>query len=299
MSYFNDLMNTNGVQQLRKESSTFNNAYYFWRQNLYERSARLFKWTNTGNDLNGGISPKHIESTLLINGHTGIAKDDSGLLTAFYGNYWGVGRYYDDFPNYTVRSPKFTKSFVVGSDIVVIDNNSTRNSINHLVHRYAVMLAHTEITLINTLINARDCGSVPTAMTSKEKQVIEAYRNGLCNGKLGVILDPGFRTVKWVDTSRNIAINIKDLWEVRENLLQSFYSDIGVRVAKEKKGNLIADEVSGNDSMLLLNLDDMLECRKIGCEMVNKMFGLNWSVDKAEELKYNEMNVERGEADDD
>lgn len=294
MSYFNNLMNENGVQQLPKESSTFNNAYYFWRQNLFERASRLFKWTNTGTDYDGGIDPKHIELTLLTNGHVGIAKDDNGLLTAFYGNYWGVGRYFDDFPNYTVRSPKFTKSFVVNNGITVIDNNSTRNSIVHLVHRYAIMLGHAEITLINTLINARDTGSVPTVATSKEKQIVEAYRNGLCNGKIGVILDPAFKTVKWAETSKSILINIKDLWEVRENLLQSFYKDIGVRVTREKKGNLIADEVSGDDSMLLLNLDDMLERRKMGCELVNKMFGLNWSVDKSEELKY-ERSVVNGD----
>lgn len=38
--------------------------------------------------------------------------------------------------------------------------------------------------------------------------------------------------------------------------------------------------------MLLLNLNDMLAMRQKGAEAVNKLYGTNWSVDLAEELKY-------------
>ena len=49
---------------------------------------------------------------------------------------------------------------------------------------------------------------------------------------------------------------------------------------------MIEEEVAANDSMLLLNLNDMLAARQKGCEAVNSLFGTNWSVDVAEELKY-------------
>ena len=62
---------------------------------------------------------------------------------------------------------------------------------------------------------------------------------------------------------------IKDLVETRKNLMTDFYNAIGVRTAWSKKGNMIVEEVTGNDSMVLFNINDMLESRKKGCEKIN------------------------------
>lgn len=272
--------------QYYKEASTFKLAYNFWVNNLFERASRLFKWYGTGADDDGGIDPSHIEKTLLLNGNVGICEYENNL-TAFFGSYAGVSVYYDRFPYYVVRSPLFAGSKTIGKDIAVIRNNSCESNLQHLVHRYAIMLGHAEITLITILVNAR-ATSVPTVNNTKEKTIIDQWRNGLYNGKINTVVDSGFLSVKWQDINTNSNVNIKDIMEVRENLLNSFYNDIGVRTTWNKKGNMIADEVGGNDSMLLLNINDMLEERQRGCDRVNKLFGTNWSVDKCEELKYND-----------
>ena len=42
---------------------------------------------------------------------------------------------------------------------------------------------------------------------------------------------------------------------------------------------MIVEEVKADDPMLLLNLSDMLEFRKRGCDEVNRLFGTNWTVE--------------------
>lgn len=274
--------NTN-IKSLAKENGTFAGAYKYWKDILFERAMHLFKW-NTGD-----MPSYEIEIALLMNGAVGITDKYKGELSAFNGWYCGEPtQYYDIYESFSIYSPKFSGVFKVGKDITVIKNNALRNSIYPLVHRYAIMLAHTEVSLINTLINGRDSGGIPIASTNAQKEAIENYRNSLCNGKVTSILDPAFSGVEFVSVSKNTVLNIKELMEVRENLLNAYYADLGVKTAWNKKGNMINEEVEANDSMLLLNLSDMLEFRKKGCEDVNKMFGTNWTVDLSPELKYNE-----------
>ena len=156
-----------------------------------------------------------------------------------------------------------------------------------LISRYASMLALVEVTMINVLINGRD-KAIPTVMDETQKQAVENYRNSLCNGKVTAIQDPAFSTVKFITVDTANLMSIKDLVEVRENLLNAFYSDIGVKTAWNKKGNMISEEVEADSPMLLLNLNDMLASRKKGCENVNKLYGTNWSVDISPELRYND-----------
>lgn len=273
---------------IKKDKSSYADAYGFWINNLFERICRLFKWSGTGDDLDGGIDPVHIEKPMLLYGQVGIC-DYKGNLTAFAGSYSGVSIYYDRFPYFMVHSPLYSGKKEIGKDIAIIRNNSNENSMRMLCHRYAVMLAHAEITLITMLVNAR-VTSVPTVNNNKQKAIVDAWRNGVYNGKVTTILDSGFLGVRWADINAKSGngTTLKDVWEVRTNILCDFYHDVGVRTTSTKKGNLIQAEVQGNDAMLLLNLDDMLDARQRGAELVNKMFGVNWSVDKCDELKYND-----------
>lgn len=47
--------------------------------------------------------------------------------------------------------------------------------------------------------------------------------------------------------------------------------------------------------MLLFNITDMLEARKRSAERVNKLFGVNWSVDVSPEINYQEKTLTIGE----
>lgn len=275
------------VSTLARESSTFNAGYKYWRELLFERMMRLFVWEDTNE-----VKPKEIEMRLLLAGHCGVTKikESTDELTVMFGSFFGVTKYFDEWKNYTVRCPIYSGQRTIGKDVVVINNNAIRNPAYMLVHHYAIMLAHTEVTLINCLVNARDAGGVPVCSTEKQKQSVSEYQGKIFNGQYGIVTDIGNLGLEYMGADRRTNQNIMDIMETREKIIKSFYSDIGVRSAFEKRNNTVMAEVEADTSLLLLNLSDMLKCREKGAEEVNKMFNTNWSVHIAEEIDYGAEN---------
>lgn len=273
---------SNEIFTYAKQSCTYKAYYEYWIEQLFERIMRLFVWENTDD-----VEPKEIEERLLLQGHCGITKIlGEKELTAMFGNFYGVSKYVDDKPYYMVRCPLYSGSRTIGKDIVVIRNNSLKNSTYSLVHHYATLLAHNEVTLVDTLINVRDGGGIPIATTEKQKQSIIAYQSKVFNGQYGVVTDIGNLGLQYIGSDRKTHQNIMDIVTTREKILKSFYSDIGVRSAFEKRSNSVEAEVEADTSLLLLNLSDMLDSRKKGAEEVNKLFGTNWNVHIAKEIDY-------------
>ena len=286
---FLDFMDTKegrNISKLARESSTFNAFYKYWRELLFERIMRLFVWENTGD-----VQPKEIEQRLLLQGHCGITKLESdNQLTAMYGHFYGVTKYIDECSDYTVRCPIYSGTRKIGKDIVVINNNALRNPAYHLVHHYAIILAHIEVTLVNCLVNARDAGGIPVVGTEKQKQSVAEYQGKIFNGQYGTVTDIGNLGIEYLGSDRKTGQDLMDIIETREKIIKSFYSDIGVRSAFEKRNNTVMAEVEADTSLLLLNLSDMLHYREKGAEDVNKMFGTNWTVHIAEEIDYSTEN---------
>ena len=255
---------------------------------------RLFVWENTYENVDDkivGIKPKEIEQRLILQGHCGITKiNDEEELTAMFGHYYGVSKYLDDKPYYMVRCPIYSGQRTIGKDIVVIDNNSLKNPTFELVHHYATLLAHAEVTLVDAMVNARDSGGIPVATTEKQKQSVMEYMGKVFNGQYGVVTDIGNLGLQYLGSDRKTHQQIMDIYQIREKLLKSFYSDMGVRSAFEKRSNSVEAEVEADTSLLLLNLSDMIDAREKGAEKVNKMFGTNWKVRIAEEIDYNMEN---------
>lgn len=292
--FVDDLLSTisegKEIGKLSKTSCSYNYMYRHWKNFLFERIMRLFVWENTYDVKKGtGVEPKEIEERLILKGHCGITKYKNEL-TAFFGDFYGVTKYYDEWSHYNVHSPIYSGTRKIGKDIVIINNNALRNPTYDLVHYYATMIGHTDVTLINVLINARDSGGVPIVSTQKQKQSVTDYQNKLFNGVYGVVTDVGNLGIQYAGSDRKTQQDIMDIIEVREKLIKSFYSDIGVRSSFEKRNNTIQAEVEADTSLLLLNLSDMLKQRENACKEVNKMFGTNWSVHVAKEIDYGAEN---------
>lgn len=292
MSYLENIASNKSLAKMAKSGGNFNAAHTYWMNVLFERTVRLFVWNGPDED---GIPQKEIETALMIGGMCGITNKYKKKLAAFNGYYAGTPTvYYDRFEDFSVHSPVYSGVLKVGKQVAVIENNSVRNSVMPLVNKYASLLAHCDVTLINVLINMRD-KTIPVASTAAEKTALENYRNSLCNGKVVPILDPAFSMAKFITVPNTDNSQLKDLMETRRDLLNAFYNDIGVKTSWNKKGNMISEEVEANDSMLLLNLNDMLAARQKGVEMVNEMYGTNWTVDISPELKYNDIEKEENE----
>lgn len=280
------------IAKVMRERCTYNAFYEYWRDNLFERIMRLFIWENTG-----VVKPKEIEQRLHLQGHCGISKlPNDSELTAFFGNFYGVAKYADERPFYNVRCPIYAGQRTVGKTIAVIDNNALRNPTIELVHHYAALLGHTEVTYIDTMVNARDSGGIPVANNEKQKQSIIDYQGKIFNGQYGVVADMGALGVNYAGTDRRTNQNILDIWAVRNKIIKDFYGDIGVRASFDKRSNSVEAEVIADTSMLLLNVSDMLNSRIKGAEAVNELYGTNWSVRLSDEIQYTEENEAEGVA---
>lgn len=274
------------ITKVARESTTYNAYYNYWRNSLFERVMRLFIWEDTGD-----VDPKEIEQRLILQGHCGVTRlDNEKVLTAMFGHFFGPTKYRDEWKFYNVRCPIYSGTRTIGEDIIVINNNALRNPTYELIHHYATLLAHSEVTLCNALVNVRDSGGVPIASTEKQKKSIEDYQGKVFNGQYGVVSDIGMLGVNYAGSDRRTNQDIMDIMEIREKLIKSFYSDIGVRSAFEKRNNTVMAEVEADTSLLLLNLSDMIKQRKDAVEKINALFNVNWSVRIADEIDYSVEN---------
>ena len=274
-------------EKLSKGACTYNALYGYWREQLFERVMRLFVWDNTNE-----VQPKEIEQRLIIAGHCGITRlPREKELTAMFGAFFGVTKYFDEFTSYTVHCPIYAGTRTIGKNIAIISNNAERNAVLPLIHHYAQLLAHAEVTFIDVLINARDNNGIPIVMTEKQKQSVMAYQAQKFNGQYGAIADPSAMGVNYTQATNIQASLFKEMWETRNNILKEFYSDIGIKAAFDKKSNTIDAEVKSDNSLLLLNIKDMLDYRERGCEDVNKLYGTNWTVKVSDEINYKLFDV--------
>lgn len=270
------------ISEYAKETTTYSAYYYYWRDELFGRVMRLFK------EKTDPVPPKEIELRLMMQGHCGIAPY-KGELTAFWGLPNGVSKYFDEKPFYTVRCPIYSANLKVGKDVEVIDNNILRNPLYDLIHHYATILSHTEVTYIMTAVEARNPKGVPVATTEKQKASIKSFLTKIFNGKFDTVTDIGNLGIQYVGAHTNVTQGVEELWNARERILASFLSDIGIKTGIDKRSNSVSDEINADTPSLLINLDDMLNSRKEGFERVNRHYGTNWTVELNDNIDYVNM----------
>lgn len=283
--YLNTWLDWTGIDisQYARENSTYSAFYFYWRDELFSRVMRLFK------EQTDPIPTKEIEIRLMMQGHVGIAPlkySGKNELTAFWGVPNGIGKYRDELPFYSCRCPVWSGNLKVGEEVIVIDNNILRNPLFDMIHHYAILLAHNEVTYIHTMVNARSANGIPIATTTKQKKSIKEFIGKIFNGQYDVVTDIGNMGIDYAGAHTNTAIGADELWNARERILASFLSDIGVKTGLDKKSNSVVDEVNAGTPSMLINLKDMLESRKEGFERVNKRFGTNWTVELNEDIDY-------------
>lgn len=301
MGYLEDLQNAynrdENLVDFQLDACTYPAYYRFWTNELFQRLTRLFVWKNTYEIEDGrikGIDPKQIESRLILRGFTVISKikESDEELTSFFGSMFGPTKYYDEWKQVNVHCPIYAGTREIDKTAVIINNTSIRNPSYMYVHHYATLLAHAEVTLVDMMVDARDNGGVPIARTQKQFESIRAYQNKRFIGKYGVVTDIGGLGVDYAGSDRKTSQSILEVLEARNKLIRSFYSDIGIRAAFEKKSNVNSLEIDGNDSLLKFNISDALNQRKLACEKVNSLFDRNWEVELPEEIDYDKIEEE-------
>lgn len=280
LNYFMEQCRPNTIN--RKLS--FKKAYTAWRNTLVERVINIFEWKNLP------FKQKEIEILLTFVGFCGVTKSKKAELMAVYGSMSGVTNYPDQFTTFTYATPLESGLKQIDKDIVVIDNNQIRLPLIDIINSYATLLAHTDLSLQAILINSRATGLI-TAKSQAQVDSIASWYSSLENGKTLAVLDgKSFESlmddegIKVVPMNYPSAMTIDSYYQIRENLLKSFYSEIGINSMRDKRERVVEAELDTNLNRILFNIDDMLKSRKEACDKINSIFGTNISVDYNEEI---------------
>ena len=239
---------------------------------------RLFTWEGLP------FPQRELEFNLMARGSVGIF-DVNGLFASQCG-LTGVTEYPDKFIYAIYANPKKGNGMKkIDKECVVIYNDDLMTSLVPFVSRYANLLAHADLSLQIALINSRSMGALVAPNATVAESVKEWY-NALKKGKMLAILDDeSMETLASAKGTRSVTDSypstntILDFYTAQQNILKSFYNDLGVKYTTEKKERLITDEVNSDSDMLLINVNAMLENRKKACEDMKKIFGIDVTVD--------------------
>ena len=234
------------------------------------------------------LPQRELESNLMLLGHAAVFESKGQLLTTITELY-GFDEYY--------RPTKATfgnalipfKTLTFGKDAEVIYNNRIQGNIlrrqavdsalSSYVKRYARLLADMESSIDIYIINAR-FNTYPTAQTEQMRNQVEDFNARIEIGERAVLTDPSFlETFRTVDFTPHTGDRLNDLLIARDKILATFFREIGVKFQQEqKKAQLTEDEVTADEQLLLINLDDMLQERQEGLDRVNRHFGTSIKV---------------------
>lgn len=262
-----------------KKKLTFKKAFTNWRNVLTERIINIFEWENLP------MPQREIEVLLHFVGFCGFTRfRKSKELGCVYGSMSGVTNYPDIFTDFTYATPLESGMRKIDKNIVIINNNQLRMPTYEMVETYATLLAHADLSLQAILINSRATGLV-RARTQQQVDDINKWYNSLANGKTLAVLDGddlnalmSDEGIKVFSMSYPSSMTIDSYYQIRENLLKSFYSEIGINSNRDKRERVVQAELDTNLNRILFNIDDMLKCREDACKEINKMFNTNISV---------------------
>ena len=268
------------------------NGYNYYVNYLYEKLIRIFKYDN----LPPTIPRDALEKYILMRGYAGITKttyDNEEIYVAVPATKYGVGIYTDYEPFAQYCTPLLQgNNLIVGKDIVIIKNNSLQLNCDDIVKRYARQLADFDAT-INILTSNMRMEVLPSFADEESAESYKAVMVANRLGQVDTVLDKNFiqKGNFTPFASANSTMKVNDVIEGRNEILRTFFAEIGVTSANGKKERMVVDEVNVNSQMLLFNVADMLDKRQDAIEEVNALYGLNISVSLSPEYNFIQDNT--------
>lgn len=175
----------------------------------------------------------------------------------------------------------FNAELEIDKNCVVMPNDSMYVGVLPILVKHNTMLAENELT-INIVDIISRVNDFLVANDDKAKASAEKFIQDLIKGKIGVIAESGFMdNIRTLNTSSGSTSKpISEFIELEQYFKGSKYNELGLKSQfNMKREALNSSESELNDSVLLPLVDDMLECRQIAIDKVNKMFGLSITVE--------------------
>ena len=255
-----------------KKRIAITNSYY-----MLDRTQSMFRW----GDLPETVPEKWLELQLQCGGCSFFTKVNDKFYT-FNGGLGGKPDPYYQPTIFTVSNPalNYSKNLKIGVDGVLISNDTLRVGLKPLIAGYTSLLAENRITIRIATIMKR----ITDIFSGSDESTIESIREYLRqieDGKLGVIQEnPFLDDVKVQNGATENTSRLTDLIELEQFLKASMYNELGLQANYNmKRESINSQEAQLGDDALQPLVDNMLKCRKEAAEAINKMYGLDISVD--------------------
>lgn len=176
----------------------------------------------------------------------------------------------------------------VKADCVMIRNDTFAVGLLPMVTKYCRRIMENEITMELASILARATINI-SASDDRTKTSAEVWLKRLIDGELAIMAETPFIEGLNVREFKEVADCLVPLIEYHQYTKASFLNDIGLNANYNMKREAInSNESQLNDDMLKPLIDNMLQMRKEAIEEINKMYGLNITVDFNSAWKSNE-----------
>lgn len=263
-----------------EESARFNNeTFMFYYNRLLELSLSVFEWDG----LPDTVDPRFLELTLFNDGQILFFYDDVlGYLTLPMTTNGGFTPYQIPINRHAIAENGYHADRTI-NDSVIIYNNMIRTNSNFGVRYFARRLYDLDRTVD---VNARQ-QKTPGFIQGTEQQrltLLNLYKE--YDGNAPIIFgdrDLDLNALTYVTTG---APYVGDkLTELKESIWADALTYLGIVNLDEKKERMVANETVLSSGQTIASRFSRLEARRQAADEINKMFGLNITVDYREELK--------------
>lgn len=237
---------------------------------MFNRSNIMFKYHN----LPETIPETELEKLLQTNGYAIVGKINCDLY-AINGGLGGETDVYNRPTIATISVPffNFNDTWEIDKDCVVIKNDSNAIGLIPMFVKYCTLMNENEITMMLATVNKR----IQNLLSANDDNTVESAKQFLKDvfeGKTGVIAESKlFDSLKVNNSSTNVQVNLKDLFEFEQYLKASMYNEIGLSANfNMKRERLTSAEIETNSDNLYPLVDDMLNNRRLAIEKINEMF---------------------------
>lgn len=248
--------------------------YHIYLDRLIEIAISQFKW----NGLPETVDPRYLERTILNNGSAIFFHDDVYGYVTLQASAYGKWSIYGIPTERTAYGANGYNVKLTDKDSVIIWNNMTHTRDLLMLTQYAKKLYQIDRT-IDINVNAQKTPIIIKCNDRQRLTMINLYKKYDGN-------EPFIFADKDIDISGVSVLNTnapylaQQLYDLKMNVWNECLTYLGVvNVQANKKERLITDEVQRMNGGTMASRQSRLNAREQACEEINKMFGLNISVE--------------------
>ena len=247
-----------------------------FKENQLNKSLTMFEWQN----LPDTLPMVELEKMLQINGYAIIAKY-KGDVYAFNGGFSGQDPY-NRPTQVIINNPalKMNETYTINEDCIVIKNDDMKQGLIKIYEYFGQRLIENQITMLMTDYNLR----MPFTISSSDDQTTQSakdYLNKIIDGSLGVIGEQKlFKALNITPTNTKQTATFADLYGYQQFIIAQLNNTIGLATNNNmKRERLTTNEIEVNKNASYPLVDNMLRNRQQAVEQINKMFGLDITVE--------------------